>query len=219
MGHNPDQVCFDCGDGTRSPRVMRCDACNVKAAKARVEKYRVARCCARCEREAQYKRQLCARCQTAHDRGRKAKEAAASKRWRKNNHAASLAAQKRSYLKHREKNLKRQQRYDRAHLVEGAAKQRRYFARTKPWSAARTAKLLAEVRAAVPATLPADVRDDVVSAILLAVFEGKLDQKKVAAGAKAFITAELRRYRDVSLDDFIPGTSVRRIDALTTEVA
>lgn len=65
-------------------------------------------------------------------------------------------------------------------------------------------------------TLPADIRDDAVSAIILAVLEGNLDQQKISELASNYIRAELAvKYRDQSLDEFIPGTSIPRIETVS----
>jgi len=61
---------------------------------------------------------------------------------------------------------------------------------------------------AVNRSLPAHIREDVVSAMVLAALEGKLHVDKIESAARSFVTEYNRNnrvYEDVSLDAPIPG--------------
>jgi len=82
-------------------------------------------------------------------------------------------------------------------------------------------KLYLLVLKQVPTSLPADVRDDVVSAILLAVLEGDITQRQISSSVKTYITKHYRMfnpYKNVSLDAPVPGASnLCYVDLLSNE--
>lgn len=71
---------------------------------------------------------------------------------------------------------------------------------------------------AVSSALPKHMRDDVISNMLLAVLEGELLLEHVEKRVREYVTGYNRMYDhhgNVSLDTYIPGTMIKRIDALT----
>jgi hypothetical protein len=62
---------------------------------------------------------------------------------------------------------------------------------------------MAAAHGAIPPSLPTDVRNDVISAIVLAVYERRLHPRDIASRAREFITAHYRQFSKfgpVSLD-------------------
>lgn len=79
--------------------------------------------------------------------------------------------------------------------------------------------LYASAKAAVPSSYPPYIRDDIISAIVLAVLEGEISEQAIKANAKRFEAAYWRE-RDLigtlSLDAPIPGyDSMTYLDRLT----
>lgn len=80
-------------------------------------------------------------------------------------------------------------------------------------------ELLVAIRNAVPRWLTRDMRDDVVGEMLLAVIEGRVSRDAIGAAVRQFVNHSYRldhnRWGALSLDEPIPGTTIRRIDTIT----
>lgn len=70
----------------------------------------------------------------------------------------------------------------------------------------------------VPATLPSDVRDDVISSLCLAVFEGEISVGDIASRARTFVSAHYRSrdwWQTVSIDaPIFRGSDTSLLDVL-----
>lgn len=82
----------------------------------------------------------------------------------------------------------------------------------------RQRALYLEIVAAVPRTYPRAMRDDVIAAVNLALFDGKIRVRDIAAGVRIATTEYNRLYTKfgvVSLDAIVPGTdNLRLIDTI-----
>lgn len=79
--------------------------------------------------------------------------------------------------------------------------------------------LMERLVALLPKNLARDHRDDLISEIALAVFEGRVPEAELEAHVRVLVrrsfNADHDQWGDVSLDTTIPGTDLRRIDTIS----
>lgn len=124
-------------------------------------------------------------------------------------------------------------KWNNEHRDKMASYQRRWRAKLRqqlvvenPTEAARAAlgknPLYAAAAAVVPGHYARHTRDDLISMICLAVLEGETTLEQIAADAKGIATRYWREFgqftKMVSLDTLIPGTDIRMIDTLDSNV-
>jgi hypothetical protein len=83
------------------------------------------------------------------------------------------------------------------------------------------AEVYALIGAAIPRGIPDDVRQDIGSALIIKVMEGKVSATDVRRAVQDFISAHYKMFdgfKTSSLDEVIPGTdSLRRIDTVASD--
>ncbi|MEI5680524.1 MULTISPECIES: hypothetical protein [unclassified Mesorhizobium] len=147
------------------------------------------------------------------------KELADKKAYREK-HREHIKARMRQYRKDcRERLSEYNRQYNRTHVEQN----RQYYRdRRQKKQSINTVRyspdvVYAHVSKVISRAFPRHMRDDLISSILLAVLEGKLLLDHVEKRAPEFVRSYNREYDTfaaVSLDDFIPGTEIRRIDTI-----
>lgn len=150
----------------------------------------------------------------------------ASAKWRRDHPDRAVASHAKHYQRHRKERLDYQARYYVEHREARSAYAKVYNRSRKAGSSHREAvgealqkalacnPIYASAKAAVRSGLPVDVRDDVISRLVLGILEGEFNPDQLAQRAKKFITTEMRRFHERSLDARIPGTTLKLIDTI-----
>lgn len=143
-------------------------------------------------------------------RERKDRILAKARQWREENLEKRQEWERQYRLKHVERNREWCRRYYHANHAKMVEKHKRRWAkdRSKKKMSLSPDVVYRQIDAAVSRTLPKFARDDVVSAMCLAVLDGKLLIENIGKEAKKFVTAYNREYdhfKTMSLDAPING--------------
>lgn len=92
----------------------------------------------------------------------------------------------------------------------------------KPTEGDGAAELVWAVHEAVPEYLPHHIREDICQDLLVALLAGDIQRWELEENVREYSRRVMKmhpfKYGDLSLDDFIPGTTLKRVDALDSRV-
>lgn len=92
----------------------------------------------------------------------------------------------------------------------------------KPTNGDAERALLMDVHNAVPKHLPEHIRADVCQDLIVAILAGDISRDEIKDNVRGYMRKVLNmhplKYGPLSLDDVLPGTTIRRIDTLPSDV-